>query len=63
MYDQSLDSETWRREYPAKTIVINDMYEIALIEFDGVDFSLNPTLMPICLPETSSTDGTLIVTG
>ena len=63
VYDQSSNSETWRKEFNPKTIVINDKYDVALIEFDGVDFSLNSTLRPICLPESSSTDGALIVTG
>ena len=62
VYDLSSNSETWRKKYPMKTIVVNKDY-LALIEFEGVDFSFNPKLKPICLPETNSTDGTLIVLG
>ena len=62
VYDLSSNSETWRKEYPVKKIVMHNSTDIVLVEFDGLDFTLNPTLKPICLPETKSTDGTLIVT-
>ena len=58
-YDLTSTTETWRKEYPVKTIVSHNTAN-TLVEFDGVDFTLNPKLKPICLPETESTDGTLI---